>query len=78
MKNVAPQIMYDKESGVLSIHLANGKSIDSDIHGNVVIDYGKRGEAVRINLYDFSFHQFRARRSALKQFARNFAATTRR
>ena len=71
MRNAVPKIKYDKESGVLSIQLAKGKSVDSDIQDNVVIDYGKMGKIVRINLYNFSFGEFQQRVSVLKQFSRN-------
>lgn len=62
------QIAYDKESKVLSIELRKGKSVDSDIHDNLVIDYDKAGKVVRVNLYGIDFSAFReiaARRNAL-------------
>lgn len=63
------KISYDKENGVLSIQIRKGKSVDSDIQRNIVIDYDKRGEIIRINLYNFSFDSFRNNLTALKQFA---------
>jgi len=72
MKFVRPKISYDKESQVLSIEVGRKKSIDSDIQGNVVIDYGKDGEIVRINLYNFSFDAFRNHLKELKRFGQNF------
>ena len=53
------KISYNKESGVLSIEMLKAKSVDSDIQGNMVVDYDKKGEIVRINLYGFSFSRFR-------------------
>lgn len=44
------KIEYDKESKVLSIEMRKGKSVDSDIHDNLVIDYDKMGNVVRVNL----------------------------
>ena len=44
------QILTDKDSKVLSINMKKAKSVDSDIHGNVVVDYDKQGNAVRVNL----------------------------
>lgn len=64
-----PKISYDKESKVLSIMFRKSKSADSDIQGNIVIDYDKKGEVVRLNLYDFSFAGFRNGFKALKDFA---------
>lgn len=62
------KIEYDKESKVLSIEMRKGKSVDSDIHDNLVIDYDKMGNVVRVNLYgvDFSaFKEMRAKRGML-------------
>ena len=62
------KISYDKGSKVLSINMKKAKSADSDIHGNVVVDYDKKGNAVRVNFYDFNFNAFRAGRRALSGF----------
>lgn len=53
------KIAYDKESKLLSIELRKGKSADSDIHDNLVIDFDRAGRAVRVNLYDFDFSAFK-------------------
>ena len=74
MSKKSPKISYDKESGVLSIEVNRKKSIDSDIQGNVVIDYGKNREIVRINLYDFNLDAFRSNLKALKSFGETVAA----
>lgn len=66
------KISYDKEASVLSIEMKRAKSVDSDIQGNVVIDYDKKGEVVRVNLYNFSFSQFRDNLKTLKSVARTF------
>ena len=71
MKKIKPIVSYDKESKVLSIELKNVKSVDSDLAGNVVIDYDKNGEAVRVNFYDFNFNDFRSNAKSLKDFATN-------
>lgn len=65
------KILYDKESKVLSLEVSRAKSVDSDIHGNLVIDYDKKGEIVRINLYDFNFELFRKNLKELKDFTRS-------
>lgn len=64
------KIYYDKEGKVLSIEVKKAKSIDSELFDNVVLDYGKNGEVVRINLYDFSLEAFRANKKLLKDFSR--------
>lgn len=74
-KNI--KILYDKNSNVLSVEIGKGKSVNSDMQGNVVIDYDKKGRIIRFNLYDFSFDAFRETRQALKSFTnRSGAALT--
>lgn len=75
-KNI--KISYDSKSKVLSIELGRGKSVDSDIQENVVLDYDGKGKIVRINLYDFSFSEFRSHRLAFKQFSRELLLVPRR
>lgn len=69
-KNI--KIIYNKEDGVLSMEIGKGKSVDSDIHGNVVLDYDNKGKIIRINLYDFAFDTFRENQKALREFSRQF------
>lgn len=64
-------ISYDKESKVLSIKMSEQKSIDSDISNNIVIDYDKNKNVVRVNFYDFSFEEFRSGIKAIRDFAQN-------
>lgn len=71
MKKNNQKISYDKSSQVLSIQMKRGKSVDSDIQGNMVIDYDKKGEVVRVNLYHFSFDDFRENVKILKNFTRS-------
>ena len=75
MKKKSPKISYDKESQVLSIEVNRKKSVDSDIQDNVVIDYGKNGEIVRINLYNFSFDSFRNHLKEFRKFAQGYGET---
>ena len=53
------KIEYDKESKVLSIEMRKGKSSDSDIHDNLVIDYDRGGRVMRVNLYGIDFSAFK-------------------
>ena len=71
MKKKNLKISYDQKSRVLVVELEKGESVDSDIQGNVVIDYDKNGGIVRINLYDFSFDSFRENKKDLKDFTRH-------
>ncbi|MBI3495612.1 DUF2283 domain-containing protein [Candidatus Berkelbacteria bacterium] len=68
---MSKKIIYDKAGEVLSVEISNEKSVDSDIRDNVVLDYNKKGEVVRINLYNFSFDAFRENVQTLKKFARH-------
>lgn len=70
MKKKPVKIAYDKESSVLSLEMSQAKSVDSDLHGSVVIDYDKRGNVVRVNLYGFSFDAFRRGFRTVREFAR--------
>lgn len=58
MKNVQPKIHYDSESQVFSIQMSQKKSADSDIQGNLVVDYDSQGKIVRINIYQINFENF--------------------
>ncbi len=60
MKKNKPKISYDKESRVLSIQIRSGKSVDSDVQDNLVIDYDKAGRVMRVNLYAIDFSSFKA------------------
>lgn len=71
MSKKSPKISYDKESQVLSIVAKKAKSVDSDIHDNIVIDYDKKGDIVRINLYNFDFKEFKETKTELKEFAKH-------
>lgn len=64
------KISYDKESGVFSMDFGKSKSFDSDINGNVVIDYDKNGKIVRMNIYGFSFSDFENGKKAIREFSR--------
>lgn len=75
MKKKNIKIAYDRESKVFSVEVKRGKSADSDIHGNLVIDYDRKGDIVRVNFYDFHFDAFREGAGAIKRFARGEAVS---
>jgi len=58
--NIAPpKITYDPQSHILSIKLSNTASVDSDVHGNVVVDYDAHRIPVRLDIMDCSLDEFR-------------------
>lgn len=65
------KISYDKASGVFSMDFGEAKSSDSDVNGNVVIDYDKKGRIVRLNIYDFSFDDFKGNKEIVQDFAQH-------
>jgi uncharacterized protein YuzE len=73
MNNKQPKIIYDKESKVLSWQLKVGKSVDSDIDDNVVIDYDKKGKIVRINFYNFSLESLKKYKGAFKRLKKSIS-----
>lgn len=74
MKNKNFKISYDRDSKVFSIEMKKVKSVDSDISNNVVIDYDKNGDVVRVNFYDLDFNAFKDNLRTLKTITRNFNA----
>lgn len=61
-----PKISYDRESRILSIRLSGKKSVDADIYGNVVVDYGDDGHMVNVDIMDVSINEFK-REPAIKK-----------
>jgi uncharacterized protein YuzE len=57
-KDMKPIIKYDKESNILSIRFSKKKSADSEVKGNVVIDYDENGEIVAIEIMKISLDEF--------------------
>ncbi len=55
---MAPKISFHKKENILSIRFSKSKSVDSDISGNVVIDYGKDGQLVNVDIMDINLQDF--------------------
>lgn len=55
---MAPKIRYNQEEEILSIRFKKSKSVDSDIQGNVVIDFGKNGEVINIDIMKINLNNF--------------------
>jgi uncharacterized protein YuzE len=53
-----PIIKYDKETKILSIKFSKKKSVDSEVKGNMVIDYDENGEIVTIEIMKISLDEF--------------------
>ncbi|MBU4369643.1 DUF2283 domain-containing protein [Patescibacteria group bacterium] len=52
------KIKYNKETKILGIRLSNKQSVDSDIRGNVVVDYDKEGKIVNLDIMSISLEEF--------------------
>ncbi len=50
--------LYDQETNILTLKLKNAKSVDSDVQDNIVVDYDKHGDIVRLEMMDFSLNEF--------------------
>lgn len=59
-----PKINYDQKVNILNLRLSKKKSVDSDVQGNVVVDYDAKGNIVNIEIMDFSIEEF----SKVKEF----------
>lgn len=66
-KNIYPKITYDKEARVLRIQVRPGKSADSDMERNTVIDYDKAGNIVNLEIMSFGLDEFKAVRSSVSE-----------
>lgn len=53
-----PQIKYDSKVNILRINFSKNNSVDSDIKGNVVIDYDRNGNIVNLEIMDIDLSEF--------------------
>lgn len=53
-----PYIKYDEKSNILSIRLSKKKSVDSEVQGNIVIDYDEDGKIVNIEIMKINLDEF--------------------
>ena len=63
-----PRIKYDPKVNILSIRLSNKKSVDSDIKGNVVIDYDQTGEIVNLEIMKINLSEFSGSKKTNESF----------
>lgn len=61
-----PKIKYDPEARILSVRLSNGASVDSEVKGNVVLDYDHKGNLVNVDIMKISLSEF-GRTPALRE-----------
>ena len=52
------KLEYDPEVKILKIRFQRGKSVDSDIIGNLVLDYNKKGDLVNVDIMDVNLEDF--------------------
>ncbi|PJC36982.1 hypothetical protein CO046_02650 [Candidatus Peregrinibacteria bacterium CG_4_9_14_0_2_um_filter_53_11] len=52
------KLEYDPEVKILKIRFLRGKSVDSDIIGNLVLDYDKKGHLVKVDIMDVNLEDF--------------------
>lgn len=48
------KLEYDPEVKILKIRFRRGKSVDSDIIGNLVLDYDKNGKLVNVDIMEIN------------------------
>lgn len=53
-----PKVKYDSEAKILSVRLSKGPSVDSDVKGNVVLDYDAKGNLVGVDIMKVSLSEF--------------------
>jgi uncharacterized protein YuzE len=61
--NIYPKIFYDAKARILRIQLRPGRSVDSDIEQNTVIDYDKQKNVIALEIMSFSLNDFKTFRS---------------
>ncbi len=52
-----PKIEYDPEVKILKIRIRGGKSVDSEIKDNIVLDYNKDGELVKLEIMEVNLDE---------------------
>ena len=55
---MSPKIEYHKKEKILSLRLSKEPSVDSDIKGNMVIDYDAKGEIVNVDIMSVNLNDF--------------------
>lgn len=58
-----PKIKYNPQNNILSLRFSKNKSVDSEIHGNVVMDFDKDGNTVNIDIMKFNIEGMLNRKS---------------
>lgn len=52
------KITYDPEVEILSIRLSDEQSVDSDLAGDLVLDYDAKGNIVNLEIMNFDLKKF--------------------
>jgi len=58
MQSKQPKIQYNEEAKIVSIKVSSAKSVDSDVQGNVVVDYDVNGDVVNIDIMEVNVNDF--------------------
>lgn len=48
------KIEYNSQAKILKLRIKDTKSVDSEINGNVVLDYDSNGDLVNIDVMEFN------------------------
>lgn len=64
-----PKIEYDPEVQILKIRLQDGASVDSEIKDNIVLDYDKKGNLVKIEIMEVNLEELAAGSQSKKKLA---------
>ncbi len=63
-----PKINYDQEAKIMTIKVSGRKSVDSDVQDNIVVDYDRKGEIVRIEIMNVGLNEFKKNEKNLRNF----------
>ena len=63
------KIGYDKKARTLSFRISRGRSVDSDVQDNVVIDRDKNGRIVNVEIMDVGLEEFKKARPNMRKIA---------
>ena len=55
---MSPKLQYNKKEKILSLRLSQKRSVDSDVHDNVVVDYDAAGRVVNVDIMSVNINNF--------------------
>ncbi len=54
---------YDPEVKILKVRFKKGQSVDSEVKGNVVLDYDNKGKLLKLEIMDVNLEDLMAART---------------